>query len=100
MSNSPNYWISSIRLNPARTHIDQLKIHKNTGNTVGDAEVHSRQTIVSCIRQNLTFTTIYPANGKWNLGKPVYVVKVGGIDFLKTVADNKLADNLDNLPEF
>lgn len=100
MSNSPDYWISSIRMNQARTHIEQLKIHKNTGNSAGDAEVHSRQIIVNSIKQNITFTTIYAANGQWNAGKPVYVIPINGAEYLKTVADNKLADNLDNLPEF
>jgi hypothetical protein len=40
------------------------------------------------------------SQGTWDKGKRVYVIRLNGVDYLKTVNDNKLVDNLDNLPEF
>ena len=44
--------------------------------------------------------TIFSRSGKWNKGQPVYIVRINGVDYLKTVDNGRAEDNLDDLPEF
>jgi len=37
---------------------------------------------------------------KWKKGQRVYIIKVNGIEYIKTVDNGKEQDNLENLPEF
>jgi hypothetical protein len=39
-------------------------------------------------------------NEKWQKGQKVFVIKVGGKSYLKTVDNKKEEDNLENLPKF
>ncbi|AXW50040.1 hypothetical protein CJO91_20035 (plasmid) [Ralstonia solanacearum] len=101
MAKWADYLIFAVRFNAKRTHIDQVRVAVDNGDTVGATSEHDRQTIVSAIKNGTTFVTIYKnAGGNWDKGKQVYIVPISGSEYLKTIADNKLVDNLDNLPEF
>ncbi|WP_071734244.1 DUF3892 domain-containing protein [Burkholderia ubonensis] len=96
-----DYLIYEVQFNTKRTHINRLRVYVDNGDSLGQSSEHPRQDIVTAIKDGTTFTTIYKnKDGKWNQGKPVYVIPINGSEFLKTVNDNKLVDNLDNLPEF
>jgi len=83
------------------THIDRVRIKRDTGDSLGATEEHSRQDIVAGIRDGETFVTIFRNNdGKWERGQPVFIVRINGTDYIKTVDNGKAVDNLDNLPEF
>ncbi|BCM11202.1 DUF3892 domain-containing protein [Ralstonia pseudosolanacearum] len=101
MTKWADYLISAVQFNPKRTHINRLEIAPDNGDGVGKFLIYERETIVSAIKKGTTFSTIYRnGDGKWNKGKEVFIVPINGTEYLKTVADNKLVDNLDNLPEF
>jgi hypothetical protein len=101
MSKWADYGISDVSFNGARTHIDSVKVRPDNGETIGAAEVLSRPDIVAAIKRGVTFVTIFQgADGKWNKGQPVYIVKINGTEFIKTVDNRRPVDNLDNLPEF
>ena len=100
MSKWADYVITAVRFNMQGTHIDQVQIHEDKGDTIGDAQTYGRQAIVDAIKKNITFVTAFIQDSKWQLGKSVYIVPINGSEYIKTVADNKLVDNLDNLPTF
>jgi hypothetical protein len=38
--------------------------------------------------------------GNWKKGQSVYIIKVNGVEYIKTVDNEQARDNLENLPEF
>ncbi|HEY2781975.1 MAG TPA: DUF3892 domain-containing protein [Steroidobacteraceae bacterium] len=94
-----DYGVSEVRFNFAHTHIDQLKINPDNGDTIGGGEMHSRAEVIDAIKRGTTFVTIFHTGSQWNKGQPVYIIRVHGQEFLKTVDNGKPIDNLDNLPE-
>jgi hypothetical protein len=96
-----DYGISAVRFNSTHTHIDRVRAHADNGDTVGAAAEYARADIVAAIKKGTSYITIFKAsNGNWNKGQPVYIIKVNGIEYIKTVDNGKAVDNLDNLPEF
>jgi len=96
-----DYGISAVRFNSAHTHIDRVRAHPDNGDTIGAAAEYARADVVAAINKGTSYVTIFKGNnGNWNKGQPVYVIKVNGTEYLKTVDNGKAVDNLDNLPEF
>ncbi len=100
MSKWADYLISAVRFNDADTHIIKVKAHVDNGDTVGVGFEMARSDVVAYIDAGKTFSTIYSADGKWNLGASVKTVTIDGTRYIKTRADGTKADNLDNLPRF
>lgn len=101
MAKWADYGISAVRFNPAHTHIDRLRVHPDNGDTIGSYSEYARADIVAAIKKGTTFVTIFKgSDGNWKQGQPVFIIKVGGTEYLKTVDNGKAVDNLDNLPEF
>jgi hypothetical protein len=47
-----------------------------------------------------TYVTLFQdEDGKWERGKPVFTAKINGVQNFKTVAEQAMKDNLDELPE-
>ena len=101
MAQWADYLISEVRYNSDHTHIDQVKAHKDNGESVGESKIYSRQTIVDAINKDTTFVTVYKnSEGNLDKGQKVFVIKVNSTSYLKTVDNDKEEDNLENLPEF
>jgi hypothetical protein len=101
MSKWADYGISGVRFNLAHTHIDRVQVNADNGDTIGAAQDFARADVVAAIRRNITFVTIIRnASGQWNKGQSVFIDRIGGVEYLKTVPNGKAIDNLDNLPEF
>jgi hypothetical protein len=101
MSKWADYAISDVRFNDRNTHIDRVKARPDNGETVGAPIDHARADIISAIRTGVTYITIFKnRENKWDKGQPVYIIKVNGTEYIKTVDNGKPADNLDNLPEY
>ena len=95
-----DYGISAVKLNGKGNYINQVRVHKDKGNAMGDAEVWSREQIVSALENEYTFITIL--NGKqgiWSEGQKVNIVLVNGNKYIRTDEDQTPSDNLDNLPK-
>jgi len=60
----------------------------------------TRANVVASIEGNWTFVTVFQSNGRWQTGQRVFVIKINGTKFIKTVDNGKAVDNLDDLPEF
>lgn len=101
MAKWADYGISEVRYNNVHTHIDRVRIHLDNGETIGNYSEHLRSEIVAAIKKGTTFVTIVKAdNGSWLRGQIVYIIKVNGVEYIKTVDNGKAADNLEDLPEF
>jgi hypothetical protein len=100
MAKWADYGISAVRYNVAHTHIDCVRAHTDNGDTIGPAAEYERATIVKAIKDGYTFVTIVSRGGNWQKGQPVYIIKVNGLEYIKTVDNGQARDNLENLPEF
>jgi hypothetical protein len=101
MSKWADYCISAVRFNATHTHIDTVETRQDNGDTIGKAYHEPRQTVIANLKANYSYVTIFKnREGKWEKGQSVYIIKVHGTEFIKTVDNGKAVDNLDNLPEF
>jgi len=101
MSKWADYGISAVKFNYEHTHIDKVRVHPDNGDTIGASFEQARTDIVAAIKKGTTFVTIFKgSDGNWKKGQPVYIIKINGIEYIKTVDNGKAVDNLDNLPEF
>jgi hypothetical protein len=96
-----DYGISAVKFNSAHTHIDKVRVHPDNGDKIGPSVEQARTDIVNAIKKGITFVTMFKGNdGNWKKGQSVYIIKINGIEYIKTVDNGKAVDNLDNLPEF
>lgn len=101
MSKWADFGISAVRYNSEHTHINKVKAHLDNGETIGSPEEQTRQDVISAIKNKKSYVTIIKSSdGKWKKGQPVYIIKVNGTEYIKTVDNSKEEDNLENLPEF
>ena len=101
MAKWADFCIPAVQFNPRRTHIDQVRVHQDKGETIGPGTPYARQSVVAALRSGNTFVTILTGpDGKWQLGENVFIVHINGDDYIKTVDNGRAQDNLDNLPEF
>ena len=100
MAKWADYGISAVRYNATHTHIDRVRAHPDNGDTIGAGTEYDRATIVKAVKDGVTFVTIVMSGGRWQKGQPVYIIKVNGVEYIKTVDNGKERDNLENLPEF
>ena len=96
-----DYGISAVRYDQNNQYIDKVKVHLDNGGSIGQGETWSRKDVVSKIDDGKTFTTILKSSdGKWKKGQDVHVITVDGEQFLRTDANKRKSDNLENLPTF
>lgn len=101
MSKWADYLISAVRYNDKHTHINQVKVHEDKGETVGSSTDWLRQSVINYIKKGYTFCTIVMgSDNKWQKGQKVIVVNIRGVEYIKTVDNGKESDNLENLPEY
>jgi len=101
MSKWADYGISAVKFNEAHTHINKVRVHPDNGDSIGAFTEQTRMDIVNAIKKGTTFVTIFKgSDGKWQKGQSVYIIKINGVEYIKTVDNGKAVDNLDNLPEF
>ena len=100
-NNWADFGISQVRYNPGHTHIDKALAHPDTGSAFSPPTKMARQDVIVAIRAGLSFITITKdADGKWAKGQPVYVIRINGVEYIKTVDNREERDNLGCLPEF
>lgn len=101
MAKWADYCITAVRFNDKHTHIDQAKRRLDKGESLGEASIVSRETVIADLRRGTTYVTSFKgSNDKWDRGQTVFITKVNGVEYIKTVEDNTTKDNLDELPEF
>ena len=97
-----DYCVSAVRYNAGGVHIDQVQTrqHDVVKNQISGPTTMSRAEVVKLIGQGKTFATIVQnKDNNWVKGAPLQIHSVA-TDYIKTVADRKTSDNLENLPQF
>ena len=65
-----DYLISAVHYTPDHSHISDLKVHQDTGDSVGAGSSWTRSKVVLYI-SGYSFMTIYLRNGSWTKGECV-----------------------------
>ena len=96
-----DYLITAVRFNSAKTHIDEIEVRADNGDTAGSPTKVKRSTVVSKLESGYKYCTATRGSDKnWHKGAMVKIVTIEGTKYIKTKADGIKKDNLDNLPTF
>jgi hypothetical protein len=96
-----DYLITAVRFNSAKTHIDEVEVRVDNGDSAGEPIKIKRSTVVSKLDSGYTYcTSTLGGDKKWYKGAEVKVYEYDGEKYIKTRADGIKKDNLDNLPTF
>ncbi len=96
-----DYLISEVRYDSEHNHIVKVKVHEDKDNSVGAASEWSRSEVIAAIKRGKKFiTTTKDSKGKLLKGQEVHIIKVKGVEYLRTDQNTMASDNLGNLPEF
>ena len=103
MAKWADFGITHKRMNKQNTHIDKVKVFPNPDEQVDPVvEVKfSRSEVIDRLRQGTTFITVYKdSEGRYRRGETVRTVLINKIEFIKTLDDKTIKDNLGELPDF
>ena len=96
-----DYCISQVRYNPEHIHIVSVKVREDKGESLGAENEWLRSDVVSAIQNGTTFVTVVQTDhSNWKKGKEVAIITVNGTRYIRTDANSKPAENLENLPEY
>ena len=96
-----DYLISEVKYSPDHRRILQAKVHKDDGETVGQAEIVDRDTISSNLKKGITYMTIHNGStDKWKIGEKVRTFMVENEYFIRADKNKVSLDNLGLLNEF
>lgn len=99
MSKWADFLISDKKYKDAgnRKYIDEVFIHLDLGEKVGEGSWVTRDKVVFLIKKDITFCTIYKGDDVWKQGMPVIIDKVNDVEYLKTESNNTEKDNLEKI---
>jgi hypothetical protein len=101
MAKWADYGISAVRYDEDDQRIERVKVHKDNGDTIGSGEDWSRKDVLSKMDDDKTFVTILKGDDdRWKKGEDVHIVRVDEQRFLRTDANKRDQDNLENLPAY
>lgn len=97
-----DYLVSAVSYNVAGTHIRVARVHRDDGEVSPPVAV-SRMRMLRMLRSGSSFATIHrraAGTGPWMPGSSVRLVRVAGLEYLRTDANPVESDHLGNLPAF
>lgn len=101
MTKWADYCITAVRYNNTHTQILKVNACEDRGDGLGREKDLPRKKFMSELANKKTFITIYRENqGEFKKGRPIKLVIVDSIEYIRTDNDYKAADALDNVPEF
>jgi hypothetical protein len=97
-----DYCIVGVRFAPDRKQIETVRMLPDTGSLLVTGLIMARRQIVAGLQRGMTFTTALPdlKQMSYTKGRPVGIVTIDGIDYLRTDPAPIAVDDLGNLPEF
>lgn len=96
-----DYVITAVRFNSAGTHIEEVRVYEDNGDNIVNPATKRRSSVVTQLENGYTFCTATKSGeNKWTKGAEVKIYTYEGEKFIKTRADGRKEDNLDNLPTF
>lgn len=94
-----DYVITAVRYTPNGSHISDLEVRVDNGETINAGTEWTRQQVIQAIDNRYTFVTAILRDGSWRRGADVHAVTIGRERFLRTDRNQLRADNLGELPE-
>src|SRR5690242_18043093 len=96
-----DYLVLRVRYNSSKTHIDQVEVAPDKGDSIGSKITWDREKVVTAIKDETTFVTArLNSSDKYERGEDVRRYRVNNKDYLRTDGNSKDSDNLGKLPEF
>ncbi len=101
MGDRADFYIEKVRYNKGHTRIVWVSIREDKGPKLGGSYNMVRRQMVSLIRKGKQFMTIFRnEEGKYRRGQKLAVIRVKGMEYLRTDEDIQENDRLQDLPEF
>ena len=101
MAKWADFGISAVRYSGNKTGIEQVMVHEDKDTTIGSGVEKTRNQVITGMKGGQTYVTILKGDGdKWKKGQDVHIIVVDGEEFIRTDANKRKSDNLENLPEF
>jgi hypothetical protein len=96
MAKSADYFISGVWKDSSE-RITDVMLHTVTDNDSFQLGVKtSESTAINLLKLNRTIKTITWGYPEWHIGASVTYVTIGSNEYLRTVANSTIKDNLDN----
>lgn len=98
MAVSPNYFVTGVWKTDEGVITDAF-LHLNTSSGFNAGKKTSETSVIQLLKTNNTVMTLKwdYKNTSWKRGAYVTVVKEGNKEFLRSVKDSTVEDNLDNM---
>ena len=82
-----------------KRHISSVNLHSQYTDGVGRGSKATKDYVVNLINTGNTVTTMQwnYATARWKFGAVVEVITVNGVNYLRTVRDATVSDNLENM---
>ena len=93
-----NYLISQAKYDVDR-HVSFVMRHEDIGQTLTDGELVDRMTMISELKKNKKYATVYDGGKTWRLGHKIRLCKVDGSLYMRVDENQVNFDNLGDLPE-
>lgn len=91
-----DYLISAIHYCPEEGHIEQIYVHENKDDDIGEYTSVSPQWVVKMINLGYVFSTVTESEeGHWVKGENVIVENIDGVDYIKLETRSNNSDNFD-----
>jgi hypothetical protein len=101
MTERADYYIEKVRYNKDHSRIIWVSVRQDSETKLGGAYNMVRKKIVSLMRSGKRFMTIYRnPEGKYRKGMQIAMMRVKGVEYIRTGQDEAEKDHLENLPEF
>jgi hypothetical protein len=96
-----NYCIKSVHYDNDHSRIDSCEVLEDLGDNFGNSSTQKKSIIVSNLKKNLSYMTIYEnSENKYRKGDNVITYVMENEDFIRTDGNKIKKDNLGELPEF
>jgi hypothetical protein len=96
MTKLADYFISGVWKDNSERITDVMLHTVNDNNTFNLGVKTSETNAINQLKLKKTIKTITWGYPEWQIGASVTVINIGGVEYLKTVGNATIKDNLDN----
>ena len=101
MAKWADFGISAVRYSSDEAYIDKVKVHEDKDTKMGPGIEKTRKQVIAGMKLGQTYITILKGDdAKWKRGQDIHIVVIDDEEFIRTDANKRKSDNLENLPEF
>ncbi|MBS7814769.1 DUF3892 domain-containing protein [Wohlfahrtiimonas chitiniclastica] len=99
MSKWADFVIVAVKYDTNNEYITHVRRYRDTGTTLDELEIRSRDAIVNAINKGVTYVTATKnqSTGLWHKGS---AVNIYNDKYIRTSANTTKRDNLEGLPTF